>query len=76
LSLITNTKHRAFSKVKASVPLVIRGVPEEDTERGARVQLVRRSGSSVGVTSTPKHAEVIVPRRGTAMFKKTLLNVV
>jgi hypothetical protein len=52
-------------KVEAPVPLVIRGVPEEDTERGARVQLVRRSGSSVGVTSTPKHAKVIIPRRGT-----------
>jgi hypothetical protein len=52
-------------KVKAPVPLVIRRVPEEDTERGARVQLVRRSGSGVGVTRTPKHAEVIVPRRGT-----------
>jgi hypothetical protein len=26
---------------------------------------VRRGGGSVGVTSTPKHAEVIVPRRGT-----------
>jgi hypothetical protein len=52
-------------KVKAPVSLVIRGVPEEDTERGARVQLVGRSGSGVGVTRTPKHAEVIVPRRGT-----------
>jgi hypothetical protein len=52
-------------KVKAPVPLVIRGVPEEDTEHGARVQLMRRSGGGVGVTSTPKHAEVIIPRRGT-----------
>jgi hypothetical protein len=52
-------------KVIAPVPLVIRGVPEEDTERGSRVQLVRGSGSGVGVTRTPKHAEVIVPRRGT-----------
>jgi hypothetical protein len=52
-------------KVKASVPLVIRGVPEEDTESGAGVELVRRSGSGVGVTHTPKDAKVIVPRRGT-----------
>jgi hypothetical protein len=52
-------------KVEASVPLVIWGVTEEDTERGSRVQLVRRGGGSVGVASTPKHAEVIVSRRGT-----------
>jgi hypothetical protein len=44
---------------------VIRGVPEEDTESGARVQLVGRSGSGVRVTRTPKDAKVIVPRRGT-----------
>jgi hypothetical protein len=52
-------------KVKTPVPLVIRGVPEEDTESGAGVQLVGRSGSGVGVTRTPKDANVIVPRRGT-----------
>jgi hypothetical protein len=44
---------------------VIRGVPEEDTESGAGVQLVERSGSGVGVTRTSKDAKVIVPRRGT-----------
>jgi hypothetical protein len=52
-------------KVKTPVPLVIRRVPEEDTESGAVVQLVGRSDSGVGVTRTPKHVEVIVPRRGT-----------
>jgi hypothetical protein len=51
-------------KVKAPVPLVIWGVPEEDTESGAGVQLVGRSGSGVGVTRTPKDAKVIIPRRG------------
>jgi hypothetical protein len=52
-------------KVKVLVPLVIRGVLEEDTESGAGFELVRRSGSGVGVTRTPKDAKVIVPRRGT-----------
>jgi hypothetical protein len=51
-------------KVKAPVPLVIRGVPEKDTESGSGVQLVR-SDSGVGVTRTPKNVKVIVPRRGT-----------
>jgi hypothetical protein len=52
-------------KVKAPVPILIRGVPEEDTESGAGVQLVGRSDSGVGVTRTPKDAKMIVPRRGT-----------
>jgi hypothetical protein len=52
-------------KVKAPVPLVIRGVPEEDTKSGAGIQLVGRSGSGVGVTRTPKDTKVIVPGRGT-----------
>jgi hypothetical protein len=52
-------------KVKTPVPLVIRGVPEEDTESRTGVQLMGRSGSGVGVTRTLKDAKVIVPRRGT-----------
>jgi hypothetical protein len=49
-------------KIKTPVPLVIREVPEEDTESGAGVQLVGRGGSGVGVTRTPEDAKVIVPR--------------
>jgi hypothetical protein len=58
-------EYSSGGKVKAPVPLVIRGVTEEDTESGAGVQLVRRSGSGIGVTRTPKDVKVIVPRRGT-----------
>jgi YbbR domain-containing protein len=58
-------EHPSGGKVKAPVPLVIRGVSEEDTESGAGVKLVGRSGSGVGVTRTPKDVKVIVPRRGT-----------
>jgi hypothetical protein len=53
------------SEIKTPVPLLIWGVPEEDTQSGAGVQLMGGSGSGVGITRTPKHAEVIVPRRGT-----------
>jgi hypothetical protein len=52
-------------KIKTPVALVIRRVPEEDTEGGAGVQLVGRCGSGVRVTRTPEDAKVIVPRRGT-----------
>jgi hypothetical protein len=52
-------------KVKATVPLVIRRVPEEDTESRTGCQLVGSSGSGVRVTRTPEDSKVIVPRRGT-----------
>jgi hypothetical protein len=52
-------------KVKASVTLVIRGVPEEDTESRPGSQLVGSDGCGVRVTRTPEDSKVIVPRRGT-----------
>jgi hypothetical protein len=52
-------------KVKATVPLVIRGVPEEDTESRTGCQFVWSGGCGVRVTRTPEDAKVIVPRRGT-----------
>jgi hypothetical protein len=52
-------------KVVASVPLVIRGVPKEDTESRTGCQLVRSGGGGVGVTRTPKDSKVIIARRGT-----------
>jgi hypothetical protein len=52
-------------KVKATVTLVIRGVPEKDTQSGTRCQLVGSGGCGVRVTRTPEDSKVIVPRRGT-----------
>jgi len=52
-------------KVIASVPLVIRGVPKEDTESRTGCQLVRSGGGGVWVTHTPKDSKVIIARRGT-----------
>jgi hypothetical protein len=52
-------------KIIASVPLMIRGVPEEDIESGMRRQLVGSGSCGVRVTRTPKDVKVIVPRRGT-----------
>jgi hypothetical protein len=51
-------------KIKTPVPLVIRGVLEEDIESQTGVQLMGRSGSGVGVTRAPEDAKVIVSRRG------------
>jgi hypothetical protein len=52
-------------KVIASVPLVIRGVSEEDTEGRTGSQLVGSGGGRVRVTRTPEDPKVIVERRGT-----------
>jgi hypothetical protein len=52
-------------KIKTLVPLVIREVPEKNTESRTGVQLMGRSGSGVGVTRSPEDSKVIVSRRGT-----------
>ena len=53
----------ARGEVKASVPLVVRGVPKEHTSRAGR-QLVRSGGGGVRVTRTPEDPKVVVARRG------------
>ena len=55
----------ARGEVKASVPLVVRGVTKEHTTSRAGRQLVRSSGGGVRVTRTPEDPKVVVARRGT-----------
>jgi hypothetical protein len=55
----------ARGEVKATVPLVVKGVTEKHTMSGAGRQLVRSSGSGDRVTSAPEDTKVIVARRGT-----------
>ena len=55
----------ARGEVKASVPLVVRGVTKEHTPSRAGRQLVRSSGGGVRVTRTPEDPKVVVARRGT-----------
>ena len=51
--------------VKASVYLVVRGVPEEHTTSRAGRQLVRSGGGGVRVTRTPEDPKVVVAWMGT-----------
>jgi hypothetical protein len=51
-------------EVKATVTLVIWGIPEENTQGRTGSQLVGSSGSGGGVTRTPEDAKVVVARRG------------
>ena len=52
-------------EVKASVPLVVRGVTKKHTTSRAGRQLVTSSGGDVKVTCTPKDPKVVVARSGT-----------
>jgi hypothetical protein len=52
-------------EVKAAVAFVVWGVPEKHTEGGSGCKLVRSSGGSVRVASTPENTEVVIARRGT-----------
>jgi hypothetical protein len=62
---MTRDEDPSGGKIKTPVPLVVRGVPEEDAKSRTEGQLVGRSGSGVGVTREPEDTKVIVPRRGT-----------
>ena len=62
---MSGDQNAARGEVKASVPLVVRGVPEEHTTSRAGHQLVRSGGGSVRVTRTPEDPKVVVARRGT-----------
>ena len=53
----------ARGEVKASVPLVVRGVPKEHTPSRVGRQLVRSGGGGVRVTRTPEDPKVVVARR-------------
>jgi hypothetical protein len=62
---VSGDQNAARGEVKASVPLVVRGVPEEHTTSRAGHQLVRSGGGGVRVTRTPEDPKVVVARRGT-----------
>ena len=61
---MSRDQNAARGDVKASVPLVVRRVPEEHTSRAGR-QLVRSGGGGVRVTRTPEDPKVVIARRGT-----------
>jgi hypothetical protein len=62
---VSGDEDSARGEVKATMPLVVRGVTEKHTSSGARRQLVRSSGGGVRVTSAPEDTKVIVARRDT-----------
>jgi hypothetical protein len=49
-------------EVQTPIPLVVRGVAEEEAASGARRKLVRGGSGSVRVAGTAEHAQVVVGR--------------
>jgi len=62
---VSGDQDAASGEVKASVPLVVRGVTEEHTTSRAGRQLVRSGGGGVRVTRTPEDPKVVVAMRDT-----------
>ena len=62
---MSGDKDPARGEVKASVPLVVRGVTKKHTTSRVGCQLVRSSGGDVRVTGTPEDTKVVVAGRGT-----------
>ena len=62
---MSGDQNAARGEVKASVPLVVRGVTEEHTTSRAGRQLVRSGGGGVRVTRKCEDPKVVVARRGT-----------
>jgi hypothetical protein len=62
---VTRDDDAVCGEVKASVPLVIRGVAEKDTPRGARSELMWGNGREVGVAGKPEDPKVGVGGSGT-----------
>jgi hypothetical protein len=52
---MTRNKNAMGKKIEASVPFVIRGVPEKKTTRRSRGKFVRRDGRGVGIQAHPKN---------------------
>jgi hypothetical protein len=59
---VTRDDDAVGGEVRASIPLVVRGVAEEEAASGARRKLVRGGSKNVRVAGTTEHAQVVVGR--------------
>jgi hypothetical protein len=57
---VTRDEYAVGGEVKASIPLVVTGVTEEEATSGARSSLIGSGGGSVGIAGTVEHANVVV----------------
>jgi hypothetical protein len=59
---VTRDDDAVGGEVQTPIPLVVRGVVEEEAASGARRKLVRGGSESVRVVGTAEHAQVVVGR--------------
>jgi hypothetical protein len=59
---VTRDDDAVGGKVQTPIPLVVRGVAEEEAASGARRKLMRGGSRSVRVAGTAEHAQVVVGR--------------
>jgi hypothetical protein len=59
---VTRDDDAVGGEVQIPIPLVVRGVAEEEAASGARRKLVRGGIGSVRVAGTAEHAQVVVGR--------------
>jgi hypothetical protein len=59
---VTRDDDAVGGEVQAPIPLVVRGVAEEEAASGARRKLVRGGSGNVRVAGTTEHAQVVVGR--------------
>jgi hypothetical protein len=59
---VTRDDDAVGGEVQTLIPLVVRGVAEEEAASGARRELVRGGSGSVRVAGTTEHAQVVVGR--------------
>jgi hypothetical protein len=57
---VTRDEDSVGGEVKTLIPLLVGGVTEEDTASGARGELMRSSGSEIGVASAPEDTKMVV----------------
>jgi hypothetical protein len=57
---VTRDEDSVGGEVKTLIPLLVGGVTEEDTASGARGELMRSSGSEIGVESAPDDTKMVV----------------
>jgi hypothetical protein len=59
---VTRDDDAVGGEVQAPIPLVVRGVAEEEAASGARRKLVRGGSGSVRIAGTAEHAQVVIGR--------------
>jgi hypothetical protein len=59
---VTRDDDAVGGEVQTPIPLVVRGVAEEEAASGARRKLVRGGSGSVRVAGTSEHAQVVIGR--------------